>query len=141
MNDKAPGTRPRRPRKTDEESILSAAAEILERRLQRQGQITDPVQAAEFLKARVAHLDREVFGIVFLDTRHRILAIDHLFEGTIDTCEVHPREVVRRSMGHNAAGPHPVPQPSLGRARAQCCRSRVDEAAQAGLGTPGCSGA
>lgn len=64
MNDKVPDTRPRRPQKTDEEGILSAAAEILERRLQRQGQITDPVQAAEFLKARVAHLDREVFGIV-----------------------------------------------------------------------------
>ena len=119
MNDKVTGTRTRRRQKTDEEGILSAAAEILERRLQRQGRITDPIQAADFLKARVAHLDREVFGVVFLDTRHGILAIEHLFEGTIDTCEVHPREVVRRSMGHNAAAlilfhnhPSGEPEPS-----------------------------
>ncbi|MBA0335326.1 DNA repair protein RadC [Stenotrophomonas maltophilia] len=87
----------------DEEGILLAASEILERRLQRQGAITDPSDAADFLKARCAGLPHEVFGVVFLDTRHRIIASEHLFQGTIDGCEVHPRIVAKKALDHNAA--------------------------------------
>ncbi|MFZ2754143.1 MAG: JAB domain-containing protein, partial [Lysobacteraceae bacterium] len=39
----------------------------------------------------------------FLDTRHRALAFEELFRGTVDGAEVHPREVVRRALVHNAA--------------------------------------
>ena len=87
----------------DEEGILLAASQILERRLQRQGAITDPSDAADFLKARCAGLPHEVFGVVFLDTRHRIIATEHLFQGTIDGCEVHPRIVAKQALDHNAA--------------------------------------
>ena len=87
----------------DEEGILLAASQILERRLQRQGAITDPSDAADFLKARCAGLAHEVFGVVFLDTRHRIIATEHLFQGTIDGCEVHPRIVIQRALMLNAA--------------------------------------
>jgi len=44
-----------------------------------------------------------VFAALFLDTRHRALAFEELFRGTVDGAEVHPREVVRRALGHNAA--------------------------------------
>ncbi|RNL10261.1 JAB domain-containing protein, partial [Xanthomonas vasicola] len=73
------------------EGILLAAATILEQRLQRQGRIHSPEQAGSYLVARCAHLPHEVFGVVFLDTKHRILATEHLFSGTVDGCEVHPR--------------------------------------------------
>ena len=58
----------------DDEGILLAASHILERRLQRHEAITDPSSASNYLTARCAHLDHEVFGTVFLDARHRILA-------------------------------------------------------------------
>lgn len=87
----------------DEQGILLAASHILERRLQRQGAITDPSSASSYLTARCAHLDHEVFGTVFLDTRHCILATEHLFQGTIDGCEVHPRIVAKKALDHNAA--------------------------------------
>ena len=44
-----------------------------------------------------------MFAALFLDTRHRALAFEELFRGTIDGAEVHPREVVRRALAHNAA--------------------------------------
>lgn len=87
----------------DEEGILLAAASILEQRLRRQGSITDPRQAGDYLVARCAHLPREVFGAVFLDTRHHILATEDLFSGTIDGAEVHPRVVAKRALELNAA--------------------------------------
>lgn len=86
----------------EEESILLAASHILERHLQRQGAITDPAAASSYLTARCAHLDQEVFGTVFLDTRHRILATDQLFQGTIDGCEAHPGGVAKKALDQSA---------------------------------------
>ncbi|CAD7378289.1 JAB domain-containing protein [Xanthomonas arboricola] len=88
--------------KMDEEGILLAAANILEQRLQRQGRIHSPDQAGDYLVARCAHLSHEVFGVVFLDNQHHILATEHLFSGTIDCCEVHSRVVAKRALELNA---------------------------------------
>ena len=46
--------------------------------------------------------DAELLAL-FLDTRHRALAFEEMFRGTLDGAEVHPREVVRRALAHNAA--------------------------------------
>lgn len=87
----------------NEEGILLAAANILEQRLQRQGRIHNPIHAGSYLVARCAHLPHEVFGAIFLDTKHHIPAIEHLFSGTIDGCEVHSRVVAKRALDLNAA--------------------------------------
>ena len=89
--------------KTPDDQILAAAEAILLRQLKRQGHIGEPSMAGSYLRAHCAHSEREVFGCLFLDTRHRILGIEDLFFGTIDAAEVHPREVVRRALMLNAA--------------------------------------
>ncbi|WP_355584979.1 DNA repair protein RadC [Xanthomonas cannabis] len=86
----------------DEEGILLAAATILEQRLQRLGHIHSPEQAGSYLVARCAHLPHETFGVVFLDTKHHILATEHLFSGTVDACDVHLRVVAKRALELNA---------------------------------------
>ena len=88
---------------TTEEEILRAAEAILHARFQRGDTMTDPDAAGRILKMRLAHIANEVFSVVFLDTRHRILATEDLFHGTIDGCEVHPRVVVKRALDLNAA--------------------------------------
>ena len=88
---------------TTEEEILRAAEEILARRLNTGEALTDPSAAGAMLRARLGHLDHEVFCVVFLDTRHRVIAIEDMFRGTIDGCEVHPREIVKQALSHNAA--------------------------------------
>jgi DNA repair protein RadC len=44
-----------------------------------------------------------VFACLFLDNRHRVIAFEELFRGTIDGASVHPREVVKHALHHNAA--------------------------------------
>lgn len=89
--------------KTPDDQILAAAEAILLRQLKRQGHIGEPSMAGSYLRAHCAHAEREVFGCLYLDARHRILAVEDLFFGTIDGAEVHPREVVRRGLLTNAA--------------------------------------
>ena len=100
-----------------EEEILRAAEEILTRRFVRGEAVTAPDSAGRILKMRLAHLEREVFTVMFLDCRHRVIAIEDLFYGSIDGCEVHPRVVAQRALVHNAAAVilghnHPSGDPS-----------------------------
>jgi DNA repair protein RadC len=86
-----------------EDCIVAQAVEILERRLERGVALTDPSIAGQFCAAKIRHYEREVFGVLFLDNRHRLLAFEILFYGTIDGAEVYPREVARAALRHNAA--------------------------------------
>ena len=86
-----------------ENDILHAAETILLRRANDGQMLTDPLAAGRVLRMRLAGQEREVFTCVFLDTRHRILSIEDLFFGTIDGCEIHPREVAKRALLNNAA--------------------------------------
>lgn len=85
---------------------LQAALEIARRytlsTLERAGPLTDPGAARQYLSATLKSLDREVFGCLFLDARHQVIAFEILFQGTLDSATVHPREVVRRALGLNA---------------------------------------
>ena len=65
--------------------------------------IRSPADTEQFLKARMQHLDHELFCCLFLDNRHRVLAFDELFRGTIDGTSVYPREVVKEALAINAA--------------------------------------
>jgi len=86
---------------------LLAALEIGSRHigeaLQRGSAIHDPADAGSLFRHRLRDQPHEVFACMFLDTRHRMIAFEELFRGSIDGAEVHPREVVRRCLGHNAA--------------------------------------
>ncbi len=71
--------------------------------LRRPDALTHPAACADYLRARIAAFPYEVFLCVFLDNRHRVIACEELFRGSIDGASVHPREVVRRCLAHNAA--------------------------------------
>ena len=87
-----------------DDDILRVAEGILEQKLMRSGEaLTDPAASARYLKARLAAYPYEVFACLFLDNRHRVIAFEELFRGSIDGCSVHPREVIRSCIKHNAA--------------------------------------
>lgn len=62
-----------------------------------------PGDTRRFLTAQLRDRPYEVFCCLYLDNRHRLIAFDELFRGTIDGASVHPREVVREALAHNAA--------------------------------------
>jgi DNA repair protein RadC len=86
---------------------LAAALELgtrhLGQQLQRGEALADPAQAGAYFSRKLRPLPHEVFACLFLDTRHRVIAYEELFRGTLDGSEVHPREVARRALQHNAA--------------------------------------
>jgi DNA repair protein RadC len=87
-------------------SRIAAALELARRSLAEQLQdkpsLGNPRDSGDFLRARLRHLPYEVFGCLYLDNRHRVLAFEELFRGTVDGASVHPREVVRACLQHNA---------------------------------------
>lgn len=65
--------------------------------------LTSPAMVRTFLQAQLRHHRHELFAALFLDTQNRLLAFEVLFEGTLDSCAVHPREVVKRAISLHAA--------------------------------------
>jgi DNA repair protein RadC len=84
-------------------ATLELARRALAEELKQLPALTNPGDSAHFVKARLAHLPYEVFACLYLDNRHRVLEFEELFRGTIDGASVHPREVVRACLRHNAA--------------------------------------
>jgi len=85
------------------QAALELAKRVLESDLKREAGLTEPRLAAAYLRARLVGYPYEVFACLFLDNRHRVIAFEELFRGTIDGASVYPREVVRRAIAHNAA--------------------------------------
>ncbi|MFT5451181.1 MAG: DNA repair protein RadC [Enterobacterales bacterium] len=63
----------------------------------------NPTITRRFLSAKLRHHGHEVFGVLFLDNAHRVIAFEELFHGTINGASVHPRVVLQRALAHNAA--------------------------------------
>lgn len=85
------------------QAVLELARRHLGEQLIREQVFTRPDAVANYLRTHFAHYAREVFLALFLDTRHRLIASEELFQGTLDGASVYPREVVKRALHHNAA--------------------------------------
>jgi DNA repair protein RadC len=85
------------------QAVLEMSRRHLKEAVQRGDAFTSPEQTRNYLSMQLRDRSQEVFACLFLDTRNRLIAYEELFFGTIDGASVHPREVVRRAMQHNAA--------------------------------------
>ncbi|RAO78268.1 RadC family protein [Dyella jiangningensis] len=84
-------------------AALELARRSLAEQLAERPALGNPRESGDYLSAQLRHLPYEVFGCLFLDNRHRVLAFEELFRGTVDGASVHPREVVRACLRHNAS--------------------------------------
>jgi DNA repair protein RadC len=86
---------------------LQAALELARRSvaegLRQRDALGSPQAVGEFLALSLQHRRHEVFAVLFLDARNRLLAAEELFQGTLSQTVVYPREVARRALEHNAA--------------------------------------
>ena len=91
----------------EELAIVTQALVILENKVVRKlnpGEIMkSPERVKQWLILHYGMLDREVFGLIFLDARHRYLGHQQLFNGDIQGASVHPRQVARSVFDYNAA--------------------------------------
>ncbi|EAM8211166.1 DNA repair protein RadC [Salmonella enterica] len=86
------------------QQTIREALTLLERQLREPGaSFTSCHAVRDWLRLQLATLEREVFTALFLDNQHRLIAYETLFTGTINHTQVHPREVVKAALKHNAA--------------------------------------
>lgn len=84
--------------------IVHWAKQLLAQQLVKSGRpLTSPADTKDFLMLQLGEFEHEVFAVIFLDNRHRIIKYEVLFTGTLDGCSVHPRVVARRALELNAA--------------------------------------
>ena len=88
---------------TQLQAVLEMGRRHLAERLRRDCALESPQAVRDFLTSQVRHEQHEVFGCLFMDTKHRMLAFEVLFRGSIDSASVYPRQVVKRALAHNAA--------------------------------------
>jgi DNA repair protein RadC len=87
-----------------EQQLIQDAIAVMERRLfQRGPALTRPQEVVDYLRLTLTREDREVFTVVFLDTHHRLIAVEPLFFGTIDGAQVAPRVILHRALVLNCA--------------------------------------
>jgi DNA repair protein RadC len=87
---------------TPEETLL-AARQAIAKRFRRGVTLNSPGLVREYLRVSFATLEHEVFCVLLLDARHRLLSFQQMFRGTIDGAAVFPREVVKEVLKYNAA--------------------------------------
>jgi len=86
-----------------EADILLMARQLANLRLRRGRVLTSPKDVFSHLQALLADYEHEVFALLLLDSRHRVIAFHELFRGTLDGANVYPREIVKAALEHNAA--------------------------------------
>lgn len=84
-------------------AIMEMARRHFAEILQRGNALTSPDVTRAYLSAQLRGYSYEVFGCLFLDNQHRVIAWEELFRGGIDSASVYPREVVKRALFHHAA--------------------------------------
>ena len=86
-----------------DERIIARALRILEQRACDPGpSLGDMSTCGAFFRLRLGNEAREHFEVAFLDTHHRLIAVERLFSGSVDGAEVRLRVVVQRALALNA---------------------------------------
>ncbi|PTQ66537.1 DNA repair protein RadC [Nitrosomonas oligotropha] len=92
---------------------------FLEEELQYGDALNSPNAVRDYLKLSLNQHEHEIFTVIFLDTRNRVIGVEEMFRGTLTQTSVYPREVVKTALQYNAAAvilahnhPSGEPEPS-----------------------------
>lgn len=86
-----------------EAEIMQMAQRLACQRLRKGQALHQPKEVFSYLQILLQDYEHEVFALVLLDCKHRVIRFQELFRGTLDAASVYPREVVKLALTHNAA--------------------------------------
>ena len=86
------------------QAVLELARRSLLEELQTGVALSSPQAVKQYLQLLLAPKPYESFAVLFLDVKNRLIACEELFRGTLTHTSVYPREIVKASLAHNAAG-------------------------------------
>jgi DNA repair protein RadC len=84
-------------------AVLELARRALAERLKEKALFDTPQAVRDYLQLQLGSRSHEVFAVLFLDSQHRLIALEELFRGTLTQTSVYPREVIVRALARNAA--------------------------------------
>ena len=84
-------------------AVLELARRALREQLKERPLFDTPQAVRDYLQLQLGNRPHEIFAVQFLDSQHRLLALEEMFRGTLTQTSVYPREVVVRALAHNAA--------------------------------------
>ena len=84
-------------------AVLELARRALAEQLKERAALDTPEAVKHYLQLNLGARKHEIFAVLFLDSQHRLLALEELFRGTLSQTSVYPREVVLRALHHHAA--------------------------------------
>ena len=85
------------------QAVLEMARRHLAETLHKNSVLTSAQAVKDYLTCQLRHEPHEVFACLFLDTRHRVLAFEVLFKGSISEARIYPRLLIKQALEHNAA--------------------------------------
>ena len=84
-------------------AVLELARRALAEQLRTRPVFESPTAVKDYVQLHLAQRPHEVFAVLFLDSQHRLIALEELFRGTLGQTSVYPREVALRALHHHAA--------------------------------------
>jgi len=84
-------------------AVLELARRALASELKEKALFTTPQAVRDYLQLQLGSRPHEIFAVLFLDSQHRLIALEEMFRGTLTQTSVYPREVVIRALALNAA--------------------------------------
>lgn len=84
-------------------AVLELARRALAQQLQDKPLFSTPQAVRDYLQLQLGSRPHEIFAVLFLDSQHRLIALEELFRGTLTQTSVYPREVVVRALAHQAS--------------------------------------
>ncbi len=84
------------------DEVLQAARDAIEQKIARGAAMDHPERVKQYLVAKLAGYEHEVFAMLLLDAKLGLLSFVELCHGTIDSAAVYPREVVRAVLNTTA---------------------------------------
>lgn len=84
------------------QACLEMSRRFLQETLEREGPLSNPDDAKQFLLMKMRDYEKEVFACLFLDTKNCVIEFEELFVGSLHSAEVHPREVAKQALKYNA---------------------------------------
>jgi DNA repair protein radc len=82
--------------------VQEVAREFLKEKILEKPICESSKEIFDYLYHSMRDLKKEVFKVIFLDGKNRIIEIEDLFEGTLNTSSVYPREIIKNAIRNNA---------------------------------------
>ena len=90
-------------RSVNEDDVIQLAKRFLVRQFKNRPLFPSPIEVKDYLCHEIGRSEHEIFACLFLDNSHRLISFERMFNETINGSTVHPREVLKRALSHNAA--------------------------------------